>query len=55
MLVVVIVSRLHGWETIAKVNLKGQNKEREEKMEEMEEMLENQVSSGPLPCVFYLL
>lgn len=53
MLVVVIFSRLHGWETIAKVNLKGQNKEREEKMEEKEEMLENQVSSGPLPCVFY--
>ena len=43
---------LHGWKTIAKVNLKGQNKEREEKMEEKEEMLENQVSSGPLPFYF---
>ena len=46
-------SRLHGWQTIANVYPKGQNKEREEKMEEKEEMLENQVSSGTLPCVFY--
>ena len=43
MVVAVIDSRLHGWETIAKVYPKGQNKEKEEKMEEKEEMLENQV------------
>lgn len=46
-------TRLHGWQTIANVYPKGQNKGREEKMEEKEEMLENQVSSGTLPCVFY--
>ena len=46
-------TRLHGWQTIANVYPKGQNKEREEKMEEKEEMLQNQVSSGTLPCVFY--
>ena len=36
-------TRLHGWQTIANVYPKGQNKEREEKMEEKEGMLENQV------------
>lgn len=48
-----IDTHLHGWQTIANVYPKGQNKGREEKMEEKEEMLENQVSSGTLPCVFY--
>ena len=49
-----MISCLHGWQTIANVYPKGQNKEREEKMEEKEEMLENQVSSGTLPWVLLI-